>query len=1115
MPKISLDLELNTKPVEQGIKEAEGYIRDSKKRLKSDAGVEFTMNLAKLRLDLEKVNRELKQAIKDGEPSRIIKLKVDQEALKKEITIANRSLNNFINTWNENYSALSRLFDWVSKTWGKLTGILAGVSPAAWAVASSFGWMSAAAGITWAAVGWMAIWLKKASDIARSFEDAFTWVSKTVDGTPEQLAALRQELINMSKEIPVTFEQLSSIAAVGGSLWVPIEQMGKFTDTVAKLWVAVDGISAEEAATLLAKIGTVTGEGVGNIDKMGSVVVALGNKMAATEWQILDFTNRIATSAETLGVGSAEIFALSATLTSLGLTAERGAGWVNDVIRNIAVAATKGNEQLKDIAAVSNMSSKEFQKAWKDDAYGALIKFSEWLSESGNKYENMVDIFGGNQWALEVMGKLGKAEGLALLNDALKTSRHEMNLTKGEVSALNAEAEKRFDTMSSQATIMSNKWRAAFEPTGTMLNDTILKPLFKAAGDIAWKVSFMLWLITIWFNTFTMGMYFVWQYIAAFVVSATEYIKGFGESFVSVWTFISRSTDVIFIAFLKVLWLKLSSIGNMMGDLANNTKTIFGTLAENIGIAFWNIWPLIWEAMNGALRAIASWVNSAIWLVNDFTDALKSVPMIGEKLAGLTKIWTVSAWSVNFWAVKSFKAIPELLKIDGWKAWEIAQTWWDAYAKIWAMQLKEMPKWIDPTSLFDSKKLDWKMNDYNASLKKFADWQALAKAKAATAEDAQRWKIKSWIQSEIDTGKKKKEGWGGWDSEAEKARKKELKEIEKSENMKRDMYEKTSDKNDSAHKSAVDKIIDHEKAIIKLWEEYKKMAEDAGESLRDLWNELNELTSEKKQNEQETFNELAKKRVELLKDQKELEKDIAAAIKEGWDQEAWDKIAEDQQKLVGIKSEILAIEKATPKSTLDEVARVESLTIAEKAMLELKEKQLEVDKKIETNRQKRMVDESILNGGKILISGQWDNAKAQIKDAQGIVTDLTDFAAQEYAIDTANRQAEIDNKVAIERAGIDEQLLALQNLDVERRAIDVSYSEFFKSELQGRIDKTRELIRVLQEAASLAGWAWVSSQQNAILKDVTKNATRTVNITNNINNWVDVESVNRANTKWL
>ena len=50
---------------------------------------------------------------------------------------------------------------------------------------------------------------------------------------------------------------------------------------------------------------------------------------------------------------------------------------MNDVIRNIAVAATKGNEQLKDIAAGSKMSSQEFQKAWKDDAYGALLKFSE------------------------------------------------------------------------------------------------------------------------------------------------------------------------------------------------------------------------------------------------------------------------------------------------------------------------------------------------------------------------------------------------------------------------------------------------------------------------------------------------------------------------------------------------------------------------------------------------------------------------------------------------------------------------------------------------------------------------------------------------------------------
>lgn len=68
----------------------------------------------------------------------MIKLKIDQEALKKEVTIANRALNNFINTGNQNYSALARMFDGVALTGGKLTGVLASMSPAAGGVIQSF-----------------------------------------------------------------------------------------------------------------------------------------------------------------------------------------------------------------------------------------------------------------------------------------------------------------------------------------------------------------------------------------------------------------------------------------------------------------------------------------------------------------------------------------------------------------------------------------------------------------------------------------------------------------------------------------------------------------------------------------------------------------------------------------------------------------------------------------------------------------------------------------------------------------------------------------------------------------------------------------------------------------
>lgn len=215
-----------------------------------------------------------------------------------------------------------------------------------------------------ASIGAVGVSLATASNIARSFEDAFTAVSKTVDGTPEQINALRRELIAMTKEIPVTFEELSSIASVGGSLGIPIEQMGKFTNTVAKLSVAVDGLSGEQAATMLAKIGTVTGEGTANIDKMGSTLVALGNNFAATEGEILDFTNRIAASGTTLGVGSAELMAVSTAFTSLGLSAERGATAFSGSVNKIAVAVAGSTKELKDIALVSGMSVEQFKKSW-------------------------------------------------------------------------------------------------------------------------------------------------------------------------------------------------------------------------------------------------------------------------------------------------------------------------------------------------------------------------------------------------------------------------------------------------------------------------------------------------------------------------------------------------------------------------------------------------------------------------------------------------------------------------------------------------------------------------------------------------------------------------------
>lgn len=1178
MPKISLDLELNTRWVEQGMKTAEGYIGDTQKRLKSEKGLELTINLAKLRLELDKTNRMLKEAIKSWDESRMIKLKIDQEALKKEVTIANRALNNFINTGNQNYSALARMFDGVALTGGKLTGVLASMSPAAGGVIQSFSWMSSfAAGagsgfaVLGASIGAVGVSLATASNIARSFEDAFTAVSKTVDGTQEQINALRQELIGMTKEIPLTFEELSSIAAVGGSLGIPIEQMGKFTNTVAKLSVAVDGLSGEQAATMLAKIGTVTGEGTANIDKMGSTLVALGNNFAATEGEILDFTNRIAASGTTLGVGSAELMAVSTAFTSLGLSAERGATAFSGSVNKIAVAVAGSTKELKDIALVSGMSVEQFKKSWWEDAFWTLIKFSEGLAKSWNEVKNIVDIFWTGAGEIETLQKLGREDGLLILKDALKTARHEANLMAGEVSALDKEAEKRFGTLSSQAAIMSNKWRAAFEPTGTMLNDTILKPLTKVLWDSASYFQLFIGILVIGFNVIKTNFSVGLQTISAFVKSYWQYMVDITKWLVTNLSAEFQAIWIVIWTWVKVAGLYFSQAGGYISQFVKNAWALFSVFSENIGIAFSNIWPLIWGAMNEMLKSVASWINKAIGLVNWLTEELKKIPLIWEKLAWFTKMWEVWAGSVDFGAVKQFKALPDLLKIDASKSAEIEATWANMYQKIWALKTMAAPTRKSIDELVDAGWITKQYADLDASIKKFADSQALAKAKVANAENAQKAKIRSDLEKKDIATWWDSAKWGGKgesdktkkleeelrkraqleidnikkseDTEKEKALKikavkeklakdindiqgkslenefdkseKTLEEIEKAEKEKREAYKKTSNIIDDGNLEAIKKIKEHWENIEKLKKEYEKLAKDAGDHLRELNKELTELNNEKAQNQADTFNKLAERRVELLNEQKELEKDIAEAISKGGDEEDWKKINENQEKLVWIKKEIAIIDKTIPSDIAKQVEHTKSLTEAEQTLLELKKEQDEVDKKIETNRQKRLVDQAILNGGKILISGDGENIKAQVQDAKGIITDLTDFAAQEYAVDTDNKQKEVDAKIAIEKLAIDNQLLDLQNLDIARRELDAWYSIFFKSELDGRIVKLQEFIRVAREAAELASQAWVSSQNTAVIQASEKSATRSVQINNNISNNVDSQSVVRDITKKL
>jgi TP901 family phage tail tape measure protein len=226
-----------------------------------------------------------------------------------------------------------------------------------------------------------------AAKAAMDFESDFANVAKTVDGVSDSAGkltpkgqALAMTFRQMAKEIPATTSELTAIAALGGQMGVPIEQLAHFTRNVAALGVAVDGISTEAAAAGLAQIGNITGSGTKNVQQMASALVHLGNSSNATEADILEFTKRLAGAGNAVGMTVPEIMALGTAMADVGINAEAGGTAMSTVITKMSVAVSEGGAKLQEFARVADMSAEQFAATWKRSPVEAMDAFIQGLS---------------------------------------------------------------------------------------------------------------------------------------------------------------------------------------------------------------------------------------------------------------------------------------------------------------------------------------------------------------------------------------------------------------------------------------------------------------------------------------------------------------------------------------------------------------------------------------------------------------------------------------------------------------------------------------------------------------------------------------------------------------
>lgn len=287
------------------------------------------------------------------------------------------------------------------------------------------------------------------------FESAAAGVYKTVDGTRSELSKITEDIKEMSTEIPATTTEIASVAEAAGQLGIAKGDIIDFTRVMIDLGESTN-LTADEAATSLAKFANITRTPSENYSRLGSVIVDLGNNLATTEADIVAMSTRLASSGKLAGFTEYEIMALSAAMSSVGIEAEAGGTAMTQTFSAIEKAVAEGGEGLLKFAKVSDMSSEEFANAWENNAIGALEAFFKGVGTLESKGESAVLV-------LDELGLTGIRQGnmiksLGLAADTLGQSIGIASNAWEENNALTIEANKRYATTESQLGMLGNKF---------------------------------------------------------------------------------------------------------------------------------------------------------------------------------------------------------------------------------------------------------------------------------------------------------------------------------------------------------------------------------------------------------------------------------------------------------------------------------------------------------------------------------------------------------------------------------------------------------------------------------------------------------------------------------
>lgn len=498
-----------------------------------------------------------------------------------------------------------------------------------------------------------------ATKSAVDFESAFAGVRKTVDATDKELEKIEKGIKSMAKEMPTAATEIAGVAEAAGQLGIQTDNILGFTKTMVMLGDSTN-MSADEAATSLARLANITGMSQKDFDKLGSTIVALGNNLATTESEITAMGLRLAGAGAQVGMSEAQILSFAGALSSVGIEAEAGGSAFSKVMIDMQLATEKGGDRLKQFADVAGMTSKEFKKAFQEDASTAIMAFIEGLGTCEERGMSAIGVLDDMEIReVRLRDALLRAAGASdVFNDALKIGTDAWS----QNTALTKEAEQRYETLASKMAIMKNKLTDVGITIGTALMP-YLEKLVTKIGEMA-----------DWFGNLDPSIQSVVLAISVFLAAIGPAILILGNLFTAIGSIITG------FGLLKTGIIAFSTL--MKTNLLASIISFNTTLHASVIPALTNFASVLSGTITSAITTVSSFITGTI--VPAFTSfagilkgailgAIKGVAtfLTGTLIPALTATAvTIGAVAVPVWAVIAVFAALVAAGVLVYKNWD-------------------------------------------------------------------------------------------------------------------------------------------------------------------------------------------------------------------------------------------------------------------------------------------------------------------------------------------------------------------------------------------------------------------------------------------------------------